>query len=221
MNNKGFAASGILYTILLIFVVSMCTLLFNLQNRKTILDELKADAVNAVESDANYEYLLRNIESLKTELETLKSTIGTTDISMDTSKEAYQKVYTYGTQTGRSTGYYKISINNENAWMLSFSLNVYQSYKQYNLRISGYNYSTSYWYSPSVKNLGGETGITVTFGYDSIKHLWIAIPAEYYTGITISDIVNGYTQIDVNDNLFTIEYVTELSGTTQTTVTVS
>lgn len=74
MNNKGFAVTGILYTILIIFMVSMVTLLFNLQNRKTILDELKADAVDAVESDNNYEYLLNEINALKAQ-------IGTTDIS--------------------------------------------------------------------------------------------------------------------------------------------
>lgn len=65
MNNKGLAISGILYTILLIFIVAIAMMLFNLQNRKTILDELKADAVDAVESDNNYEYLLNEINTLK------------------------------------------------------------------------------------------------------------------------------------------------------------
>lgn len=69
MNNKGFAISGILYTILIIFMVSMITLLFNLQNRKTILDELKTDAVEAVESDNNYEYLLNEINALKASIQ--------------------------------------------------------------------------------------------------------------------------------------------------------
>lgn len=74
MNNKGFAITGVLYSVLLIFVVMITTLLFNLQNRKTILDELKIDAINAVESDNNYEYLLGEINKLK-------SQVGTTDIS--------------------------------------------------------------------------------------------------------------------------------------------
>lgn len=74
MNNKGFAVSGILYTIFMIFLVTISMMLFNLQNRKTILDELKIDAVNAVESDNNYEYLLNEINSLK-------SQIGTNSIS--------------------------------------------------------------------------------------------------------------------------------------------
>ena len=74
MNNKGFAITGILYTILIMFLVFISMMLFNLQNRKTILDELKVDAVNAVESDNNYEYLLNEINNLK-------SQIGTSDIS--------------------------------------------------------------------------------------------------------------------------------------------
>ncbi len=73
MNNKGFAVSGILYTIFMIFLVTISIMLFNLQNRKTILDELKIDAVNAVESDNNYEYLLNEINSLKLEINNLKS----------------------------------------------------------------------------------------------------------------------------------------------------
>lgn len=74
MNNKGFAITGILYTVLIMFLVFISMMLFNLQNRKTILDELKSDTVNAVESDNNYEYLL-------TEINKLKSQIGTSDIS--------------------------------------------------------------------------------------------------------------------------------------------
>lgn len=72
MNNKGFAISGILYTILIIFVVSISIMLFNLQNRKTILDELKTEAVEAVESDNNYEYLLDRINGLEYELGQVK-----------------------------------------------------------------------------------------------------------------------------------------------------
>lgn len=67
MDNKGFAISGILYTVFIIFMVSITMMLFNLQNRKTILDELKADAVDAVESDNNYEYLLNEINTLKSD----------------------------------------------------------------------------------------------------------------------------------------------------------
>jgi hypothetical protein len=74
MNNKGFAISGILYSVLTIFLVLIILLLFNLQNKKTILDQLKLDTIDAVESDNNYQYLLDEINDLKTQ-------IGTSDIS--------------------------------------------------------------------------------------------------------------------------------------------
>lgn len=96
MNKKGFAVSGILYTVLVIFLTSMVIILFNLQNRKTILDELKLEAVEAVEEDNNYEYLLNEINNLKAQLSdpVLLGTIETTDkkqtISADTTP--YRKI---------------------------------------------------------------------------------------------------------------------------------
>lgn len=50
MNNKGFAITGILYTLLLVFVTILLMLLFNFQNKKNILDKLKSDTLN----DVNY-----------------------------------------------------------------------------------------------------------------------------------------------------------------------
>lgn len=65
MNNKGFAISSILYTILIIFLVYLMITLYSLQNKKTILDNLKADTIEAVENENNYEYLLNEINQLK------------------------------------------------------------------------------------------------------------------------------------------------------------
>ena len=48
MNNKGFAVSGILYTLLLIFITILVMLLFNFQNKKNILDKLKQDTLNKI-----------------------------------------------------------------------------------------------------------------------------------------------------------------------------
>lgn len=93
MNNKGFAVSGILYTIFMIFLVTISIMLFNLQNRKTILDELKIDAVNAVESDNNYEYLLNEINSLKSQIGT-KVNYSTDEVVVGTwidNKTVYKK----------------------------------------------------------------------------------------------------------------------------------
>ena len=46
MNNKGFAVSGILYTVLLMFLALLSMLLWNLENRKSLLDKIKADVNN-------------------------------------------------------------------------------------------------------------------------------------------------------------------------------
>lgn len=65
MNNKGYALTGILYTALIVFATIMIALLFNLQNRKTILNELKEDVADAANSEANYNYLYSELEELK------------------------------------------------------------------------------------------------------------------------------------------------------------
>jgi len=65
MNKKGFAVSGIIYTILLVFVLFLTMMLYNLQDRKTILDEIKADAVKAVEEENTLESLQARIELLE------------------------------------------------------------------------------------------------------------------------------------------------------------
>lgn len=49
MNNKGFAVSGILYTILLIFLSLIAMLLFDLQNKKNLLDEMKSETSNWID----------------------------------------------------------------------------------------------------------------------------------------------------------------------------
>lgn len=46
MNNKGFAVSGVLYSLLLIFITILVMLLFNFQNKKNILDQLKSDTIS-------------------------------------------------------------------------------------------------------------------------------------------------------------------------------
>lgn len=65
MNKQGFAVTGILYTLLLIAVVSMNLLLYNLLNRKNMLDQIKTDTVNAVERDSDFEYLIEEINKIK------------------------------------------------------------------------------------------------------------------------------------------------------------
>ena len=53
MNNKGFAVTGFLYSILVLFIVIATLLIFNLQNKKVILDKLKSDALDNLENNIN------------------------------------------------------------------------------------------------------------------------------------------------------------------------
>lgn len=65
MNKKGFAISGMIYTILLLFMMLIVMMLFNLQNRKMVLDEIKEEVVEAVEKDNEMELILKRIEVLE------------------------------------------------------------------------------------------------------------------------------------------------------------
>lgn len=131
----------------------------------------------------------------------------------------WQRVH-YGTSAG-NTGYYKISILPATSWMLSFTIRMYQGYQSNDIRISGYNYGSNYWYTPEASLMDSSTtSIDVRFGYDSAYNLWVAVPAGNYTGLDILNIVNGYTQVDQNwSDQFTIVNQTSLTGTVQTTVT--
>lgn len=137
------------------------------------------------------------------------------------SKPTLYRPATYGTTTMPSSGYYKIKINSATSWMLAFNIKVYKSYHYFNIRCSGYNYGTSYWHAPAASLVDSDkTSINVYFGYDSAWNLWVAIPYGNYTGIEISDVVNGYTQTGLEaKDLFTITYQSSLSGTLQSTQT--
>ena len=134
----------------------------------------------------------------------------------------YQPYAHYWNANGNNSGkYYKISINSYVGWMLSFTVRIYHAYKAYDLQISGYNYGTNHWYQPNAIILGASVNnsINVLFGYDSNYHLWVAIPAEQYTGIDVVNVTNGFYQVDSLEGLFTIEMVDSEPTTVQNTVT--
>ena len=54
MKNKGFAISGILYTILLIFLALMMMLLFNFEGKKNVLDKIKSDVLSELNANKVY-----------------------------------------------------------------------------------------------------------------------------------------------------------------------
>ena len=127
------------------------------------------------------------------------------------------------TTTAQHSGYYKIKINSTAYWMMGFRVRVYKSYQYFDIRFSGYNYGANYWYSPVASLVEGDAAITVYFGYDSATNLWVGIPAGNYTGIEITDVVNGYYEHGKGlrlDSLFTITQVSSLGGTTQSTQTI-
>ncbi|MBR1717665.1 MAG: hypothetical protein IJ715_00175 [Bacilli bacterium] len=49
MNNKGFAISGVLYSILILFLVILSLFLFSMQNKKHILDTLKLTTMDSID----------------------------------------------------------------------------------------------------------------------------------------------------------------------------
>ena len=130
--------------------------------------------------------------------------------------------FAYCTADVSSSGYYKITINNASAWMMSFDVRIYHWYHCYNLCVSGYNYGENHWSSPKVITASSTAPtkyMSVTFGYNSDGKLWFAVPAAPYTGILITDMNQGLNApITDFSGLFTVEKVTELTGTTQTTV---
>lgn len=123
----------------------------------------------------------------------------------------------YGT-TG-STTKIKIKINSTASWMLCFTVILYQGYRATKVMISGYNYGTNHWYEPEaiiIADSDNSQLIPVHFGYDATNQLWVGFEGGSYTGVAITDVCNGYTQISNYDNLFTISNVSSL--TTEQTV---
>ena len=71
--KKGFATSAILYTILLLFLVTLVGFLNNLQNKKTILEALKKDTVTALENDTVLDALMDQVGIINSEVNQLSA----------------------------------------------------------------------------------------------------------------------------------------------------
>ena len=127
----------------------------------------------------------------------------------------------YSTTSAGGSTYILVTINKELGWMLNFTLRLYQSYVATDIQISGYNYGSSYWYSPQAVILGSTSNAaqTIYFGYTGAYKLWVAVPAADYTGADVFGATNGYHQIDDLSDAFTITRVSSLPGTTQKTLT--
>ena len=139
-------------------------------------------------------------------------------------KNEFNAVARFGTTATPTSGYYKVKIKSTAAWMLGFKILAYQNYCFDEINISGYNYGNSHWHLPSATLVNSQgnnkkSSIAVTFGYDSAWNLWVAIPAAYYAGISVTDVVNGYNQVADPHSLFEIVYEGTLTGTVQGTHT--
>ena len=142
-----------------------------------------------------------------------------------TDKARFNKIGSghFGTNGDYRNKKIKIKINATNLWMLCFTVTLYQNYRATKVMISGYQYGSNYWYQPKARLLGDSDGtetISVYFGYDSTNNLWVGFDGDLYTGVVITDVVNGYSQISDFSDLFTISTEDSLA-TLQTTVTAS
>lgn len=123
------------------------------------------------------------------------------------------------TNANSNSAWYKVKILSKETWMLQFTIRVYQDYHATDIMVSGYNYSSNHWYNPAAKVIATtsvQKSIEVRFGYDTDGHLWVAVPAGKYTGLSVMNVNNGYSYIAPTWNTkFTITYETSLTGTAQ------
>lgn len=139
--------------------------------------------------------------------------------SADAIRQPYIHWFKRDTNTDK---YVKININEYGSQMWSFIVRLYGSYRAFDVLITGYNYGTNHWYTPTATLLGSSdnTSITVYFGYDSDWHLWIAFPSLMYQGVSICNILATYVEPTAKyEDLFTITEVSSIPTTLQTTKT--
>lgn len=154
------------------------------------------------------------------------ATAGTADNSLKLSGftyDAFSQFAHYRTTAANSnSAWYKVKILSKETWMLQFTIRVYQSYHATDIMVSGYNYRSNHWYSPAAKVIATtsvQKSIEVRFGYDTDDHLWVAVPAGQYTGLSVMNVNNGYSYVAPTWNTkFTITYETSLTGTAQQVV---
>lgn len=151
------------------------------------------------------------------------ATAGTADNSLKLNGfeyDAFSQFAHYRTTAANSNStWYKVKILSKETWMLQFTIRVYQDYHATDIMVSGYNYSSNHWYNPTAKVIATtsvQKSIEVRFGYDTDGHLWVAVPAGNYTGLSVMNVNNGYSYVAPTWNTkFTITYETSLTGTAQ------
>lgn len=97
--RKGFAVSGIIYTLLVIFLIITISFLVTVQNRKSTLDKLKQDTIGSIYCNQNIissleqkiEELKEQIENKKTQIDSLKDIGDAEEADILSGKIAYVK----------------------------------------------------------------------------------------------------------------------------------
>ena len=110
MNNKGFAVSGIIYAILILFIILLISLLSMFNSRKTVLDELKEKVLNQVGSNVEikefnytkiseiYEYKVQLKGYYNIQLNTAKGFALKTNIYLNEGEKIYLRIYNNNVQ---------------------------------------------------------------------------------------------------------------------------
>lgn len=103
MKKKGFATSAILYTLLLLFLVLMVGILNNLQNKKTILDALKKDTIQALENGTVTDAILDQIGIINSKIVEIEAKINNYEANTYTKTEIDNKFHKIDVLTNVAT----------------------------------------------------------------------------------------------------------------------
>lgn len=105
--------------------------------------------------------------------------------------------------------------------MFSTTIRLYQGYHHTDIKISAYNYATSYWYQPKAEILSSSlySSLDISLGYDGLNQLFIVVPKSSYTQVAISDYVGRYgTAFFSNIAMEYYATLAEIPGTIQSTL---
>ena len=132
MNNKGFAVSGIIYGLLVLFIIMLIALLAMFNSRKSVLDQLKNKVLNEVGSNIEIkEFKFEELNKLYEYKVLLK---GYYNITLNSTNSSTLNVQTY-LNAGEKL-YLKISSNNTEIYSD-------KEQKKILLRVNNANYETS------------------------------------------------------------------------------
>lgn len=115
------------------------------------------------------------------------------------------------------SGYARINLNLTAHSMFNLTMKIYSAYHAYDLQVSGYYYvgSSNPFYTPNAVLLASSQGdgIAVYLGFNSDGTLYIAVPANAYFAVQITDALTGYIPTGNVDIISSVVIEPTLSGT--------